>query len=129
MAALMAPAGFFLAPMLAATFSLIGHLAPPGTVTEAFAWLATLFTAGESVGAAIVGPVLDRGDLHWAAACASLGAAVCLLLVIAGYRLVPARRGSPGIRCRRGSQSRRDDRRVKGRGGIRREAAEHRPYL
>jgi MFS family permease len=102
MAALMVPAGFFLAPMLAATFSLIGDLAPPGTVTEAFAWLATLFTAGESVGAAIVGPVLNRGDLHWAAACASLGAAVCLLLVIAGYRLVPARLGFSGHKMRPG---------------------------
>lgn len=105
MAALMVPAGFFLAPLLTATFSLIGDLAPPGTVTEAFAWLVTLFTAGESAGAAIVGPVLDRGDLHWAAAYASLGAAVCLLLVIAGYRLVPARLDSPGIKCRQGSQS------------------------
>jgi predicted MFS family arabinose efflux permease len=64
-------------------------------VTEAFAWLVTLFTAGESAGAAIVGPVLDRGDLHWAAAYASLGAAACLLLVIAGYRLIPAPSASP----------------------------------
>lgn len=88
MAVLMLMTGFFLAPLLTVTFGLIGDLAPRGTVTEAFAWLATLFTAGSSMGSAIVGPVLNRGDLHWAAANASLGATACLLLVIACYRLI-----------------------------------------
>jgi MFS family permease len=88
MAALMLLTGFFFAPLLTVTFGLIGDLAPRGTVTEAFAWLVTLFAAGSSAGAAVVGPVLDGGNLHWAAACASAGAAACLLLVIAGYRLM-----------------------------------------
>jgi len=84
--------GVCLAPMLTVAFGLIGQLAPRGTTTEAFAWLVTLFTAGTSVGAAAVGPILDAGDLHLAGANAGLGAAGCLLLVVAGYRLmrVPA---------------------------------------
>jgi MFS family permease len=88
---LMLLTGFFLAPMLAVTFGLIGELAPRGTVTEAFAWLVTLFAAGSSAGAAVVGPVLDRGAVHWAAAYASAGACACLLLLIAGYRLMAPR--------------------------------------
>ncbi|GAB2847160.1 MFS transporter [Lentzea nigeriaca] len=87
MAGLMLLTGFFLAPMLASLFGLIGDLAPRGTVTEAFAWLVTLFAAGSSLGAALVGPVLDRDDLHLAAAHAGAGALFCLAMVIIGYRL------------------------------------------
>ena len=88
--ALMIGTGLFLAPMLTASFGLIAELAPRGTTTEAFAWLVTLFVAGSSVGAAVVGPVLDAGNLHLAAANAGLGAALCLLLVVTGYRLMRA---------------------------------------
>lgn len=91
MAPLMLLTGFFLAPLLTVTFSLISDMAPRGTATEAFAWLVTLFAAGSSGGAAIVGPALDRGDLHWAAAYASAGAAGCLLLLAAGYRMLASR--------------------------------------
>ncbi|OLR92232.1 MFS transporter [Actinokineospora bangkokensis] len=88
MAGLMLLTGFFLAPMLAAVFGLIGDLAPRGTVTEAFAWLVTLFAAGNSFGAAAVGPLLQRDELHTAAANASYGSVACLVLVILGYRLM-----------------------------------------
>jgi hypothetical protein len=88
MVALMVATGLFLAPMLTASFGLINDLAPRGTTTEAFAWLVTLFMAGSSGGAAAVGPILDGGNLHLAAANAALGAAVCLLLVISGKRLM-----------------------------------------
>jgi hypothetical protein len=94
MAALMVLTGLFLAPMLTAAFGLIAELAPTGTTTEAFAWLVTLFAAGTSAGAAVVGPVLDSGNLHLAAGNAGLGAAMCLVLVAAGYGLmrpIPAR--------------------------------------
>jgi MFS family permease len=88
MVGLMVLTGLFLAPMLTAAFGLIAELAPRGTTTEAFAWLITLFVAGSSVGAATVGPILDAGNLHLAAANAGLGAAICVLLVAAGYRLM-----------------------------------------
>jgi MFS family permease len=88
MAGLMVLTGLFLAPMLTAAFGLIAELAPKGTTTEAFAWLVTLFAAGMSAGAAVVGPVLDSGNLHLAAGNAGLGAATCLVLIAAGYRLM-----------------------------------------
>jgi MFS family permease len=88
LAGLMVLTGLFLAPLLTATFLLIGQLAPRGTVTEAFAWLITLFACGSSAGSAIVGVVLDRGGLHWAAACGSAGVACCLAALVAGYRLI-----------------------------------------
>jgi len=88
MFALMVLTGLFLAPMLTAAFALIAELAPRGTTTEAFAWLVTLFVAGSSLGAAAVGPILDAGNLHLAAANAGIGTALCLLLVASGYRLM-----------------------------------------
>lgn len=88
MAVLMVLTGLFLAPMLTATFVLIGDLAPRGTTTEAFAWLVTLFACGSSVGSAVVGVVIDRAGLHWAAACSVVGVGWCLATVLAGYRLL-----------------------------------------
>ena len=86
MAGLMLLTGMFLAPLLATTFMLIGELAPAGTATEAFAWLVTLFAAGNSVGSAVVGVVLDRSGIHWAAAGGVIGVGVTLTLLAAGYR-------------------------------------------
>jgi MFS family permease len=88
LAGLMLLTGLFLAPLLTATFTLIGHLAPRGTTTEAFAWLVTLFACGNSAGSAVVGVVLDRAGLHWAAACGAVGVAACLGTLVAGYRLL-----------------------------------------
>lgn len=100
MAALMVLTGVFLAPLLTATFVLIGELAPRGTTTEAFSWLITLFACGSSAGSAIVGVVIDHAGLHWAGACSVLGAGGCLVGMLAGYRLfvVPAPAGgsAPG---------------------------------
>ena len=88
LAGLMLLTGLFLAPLLTATFFLIGELAPRGTATEAFAWLVTLFACGSSAGSAVVGVVLDRAGPHLAAACGAAGVACCLLVLVAGYRLL-----------------------------------------
>nr|QDX19140.1 MFS transporter [Streptomyces candidus]QER91013.1 MFS transporter [Streptomyces candidus] len=85
---IMVVAGVFLAPTLVSVFKLIGELAPTGTATEAFAWLVTLFAAGNSLGAAIVGMVLHNGNMHLAAACGAFGALGCLVLLASGYRLL-----------------------------------------
>jgi MFS family permease len=90
MAGLMLLTGLFLAPLLTATFVLIGELAPRGTTTEAFAWLITLFALGNSMGSAVVGVVLDRAGLHWAAACSVIGVGWCLGALLTGYRLLAA---------------------------------------
>ena len=48
-------AGLFIAPSAAASFSLVGRLAPPGAVTEAFTWLSTGVTAGFALGGVVAG--------------------------------------------------------------------------
>ena len=45
-------AGAAIAPTLAITFGMVDELAPAGTVTEAFAWLATAEAVGSAVGSA-----------------------------------------------------------------------------
>ncbi len=86
MAGLMLLTGMFLAPLLATTFMLIGDLAPAGTTTEAFAWLVTLFAAGNSLGSAVVGVILDHSGIHWAATGGVAGVGATVLLLAAGYR-------------------------------------------
>ncbi|GLW99499.1 MFS transporter [Microtetraspora sp. NBRC 16547] len=84
MAGLMIVTGLFLAPVLTATFVLVGDLAPPGTVTEAFAWLVTLMTAGMALGSTAVGTVLEHASQSWAASCGVLGVAVSVFALLVG---------------------------------------------
>ncbi|QLE74890.1 MFS transporter [Streptomyces rectiverticillatus] len=91
MAGLMILTGLFLAPVLTVVFVLVGELAPAGTVTEAFAWLVTLMTAGVALGSAVVGTVLETAGPTWAASCGVAGLAVGALVILAGQaHLVPA---------------------------------------
>jgi MFS family permease len=61
--AVMAPlaivAGLCLAPLLAAVNQLIGDVAPPGAVTEAFAWPITAIALGASGGSATAGAIAE----------------------------------------------------------------------
>ena len=52
-------AGLCLAPLLAATNQLIGDVAPPGAVTEAFAWPITAIALGASAGSATAGAIAE----------------------------------------------------------------------
>jgi predicted MFS family arabinose efflux permease len=52
--------GLSLPPLLTATFVTVDGIAPAGTAAEAFAWVATAFTSGAAIGAALDGAVLDR---------------------------------------------------------------------
>jgi MFS family permease len=80
MIALLFVAGLFIAPSAAASFSLVGRLAPAGAVTEAFTWLSTGVTIGFAVGGAFAGLLVEhvsvRGALLATAGCALLAAAV-----------------------------------------------------
>ncbi|MDH6577633.1 MFS transporter [Kitasatospora sp. MAP5-34] len=69
MAGLALLSGIGLAPLLAAAFVLVAELAPTGTVTEAFAWLVTLFATGNAAGYAVSG-ALVAGSLQSVALCA-----------------------------------------------------------
>src|SRR3982751_2483689 len=57
---LVVASGLLLPPLLAATFLTVDRIAPAGTAAEAFAWVATAFTSGAAVGAALDGAILDR---------------------------------------------------------------------
>ncbi|MFD8596423.1 MFS transporter [Kitasatospora sp. NPDC059646] len=90
MAALAFLSGLGLAPLLAAAFVLVAELAPTGTVTEAFAWLITLFATGNAAGYAVSGALVDT-SLHAVALCAVTGSALGgLLLLATRSRLRPA---------------------------------------
>ncbi|MER7707925.1 MFS transporter [Kitasatospora sp. NPDC097605] len=80
MAGLAFLSGIALAPLLAAAFVLVAELAPAGTVTEAFAWLVTLFATGNSLGYAVSGH-LAEGSLRPVALCAAGGIALGGLLL------------------------------------------------
>ncbi len=81
MVALALLSGIGLAPLLAAAFVLVAELAPTGTVTEAFAWLVTLFATGNALGYAVSGSLVGN-SLTAVAGCAvggiTLGAALLL---------------------------------------------------
>lgn len=61
MAALLAVSGLLLPPVLTSVFLGADRLAPAGTAVEAFAWIATAFTVGSAVGAAVTGPLVEHG--------------------------------------------------------------------
>jgi MFS family permease len=95
MAGLALLSGVGLAPLLAAAFVLIAELAPTGTVTEAFAWLITLFATGNAAGYAVSGARVD-GSLFQVALCAvaGIGAGALLLFGCRGwFRPAPAGEG------------------------------------
>ncbi|MEV7026411.1 MFS transporter [Kitasatospora sp. NPDC093558] len=85
MAALAFVSGIVLAPLLAAAFVLVAELAPTGTVTEAFAWLVTLFATGNSLGYAVSGN-LAEGSLRSVALCAAGGIGLGGLLLFGARR-------------------------------------------
>jgi predicted MFS family arabinose efflux permease len=48
-----------IAPILASSYAMVDRAAPAGTVTEAFAWLATATAIGTAAGAATAGALAD----------------------------------------------------------------------
>ena len=85
-------AGLALAPMISCQFSLVGALAPAGTVTEAFTWHRAATVAGMAGGSALGGSLIDaRGPgAAFALGCASVALAAALA-VLGRRRIEPAR--------------------------------------
>lgn len=84
-------AGLALAPMISCQFSLVGALAPTGTVTEAFTWHRAATVAGMAGGSALGGSLIDhRGPgAAFALGCASVTLAA-VLAVLGRRRIEPA---------------------------------------
>jgi predicted MFS family arabinose efflux permease len=76
--------GVALPPMLTAVFMLVDRLAPPGTVTEGFAWVATAFLVGSAAGSAIDGAVIVASGVR-AGFCV---APVCALLAVGIFSIL-----------------------------------------
>ena len=77
--------GLFIAPSAAASFSLVGRLAPEGAVTEAFTWLSTAVTAGFAAGGVIAGLLVEHVSVD-AALLATAGCAVLAAVVLYARR-------------------------------------------
>jgi predicted MFS family arabinose efflux permease len=58
MAAVLLLAGTTIAPTEASVYAMVEHVAPAGTLTEAFAWLATATALGAALGAATGGSLV-----------------------------------------------------------------------
>jgi predicted MFS family arabinose efflux permease len=82
-------AGFSIAPSFAAAFGLVEPLAPPGAVTEAFAWLSTGIGAGLAAGGALGGWAVEAQGADAALALAGLSGLVAVAVIT-------ARRGTLG---------------------------------
>jgi hypothetical protein len=74
-----AVAGTMIAPVLASSYAMVDDAAPAGTVTEAFAWLATAVAIGAAAGAAIAGAVAESAGPEAALALAGAAGAAALL--------------------------------------------------
>jgi MFS family permease len=75
--------GLAIAPSFATAYGLVDDLAPPSTVTEAFAWMSTSLTGGYGLGTAVAGLAITGGGvtlaLGVALAAAAAAAAVAAL--------------------------------------------------
>jgi MFS family permease len=72
MALLVVPAGLVVAPQAAACNQLIGAVAPPGAVTEAYAWPVTATLVGFAPGTAIGGILVEGPGWQWCFVAAAL---------------------------------------------------------
>jgi MFS family permease len=95
LAALLPLAGAAIAPTQATVFAMVDHAAPPGAVTEAFAWLSTAIGIGASAGAASAGYVADAAGPAAAFALAA-GAAGAAALTAARRAQTLSTPGRPG---------------------------------
>ena len=82
-------AGAAIAPAYATVYAMVDEAAPAGTVTEAFAWLATAVSVGAAGGAAAAGALADSAGPAAAFALAGFAGCVALLAVALRSRTLP----------------------------------------
>jgi MFS family permease len=83
-------AGLAIAPLLASGNQLVGDVAPPGALTEAYTWPITSLVIGLAGGNAIAGVLVESADWRVSFLVATLGAAI-------GGLLAFMRRGTLGV--------------------------------
>jgi predicted MFS family arabinose efflux permease len=94
--ALILLAGSTIAPTFATVYAMVDQVAPKGTATEAFAWLATASAVGASLGAAGAGSVVDFAGPTAAFAVGGLAAAGAATIAIFRARTLPGTAISQG---------------------------------
>jgi MFS family permease len=83
-------AGTAIAPTYATAYAMVERLAPPGTLTEAFAWLATAIAVGTAAGSAIAGTTVDHaGPVAAFALAGGAGTIAVLTTVLRAHSLRP----------------------------------------
>ena len=75
MLVLIAAAGFFVAPWAATSAALVGRLAPPGAMTEAYTWEMTAVVTGFALGGVLSGVLVESAGVSEALAAAAALAA------------------------------------------------------
>jgi predicted MFS family arabinose efflux permease len=95
MAALVLPAGLFIAPLLATRNELIGWVAPPDARTEAYTWPQTAFVSGLAIGAAAAGAIVETSGPALAFLVAGGVAGAGAVIAVARRRTVVAPRSYP----------------------------------
>ncbi|MGZ4322806.1 MAG: MFS transporter [Solirubrobacteraceae bacterium] len=84
-------AGAAISPAEASVNAMVDDAAPPGTTTEAFAWLASAIAIGGALGAAASGTLIDRAGPTAAFALAGGAGALAMLLTALRARTLIAR--------------------------------------
>ena len=84
--ALLVLAGAAIAPTFALVFALVDRLAPEGTHTEAFAWLATAEAIGSAIGSTVGGSISSSHGAAAGLSLAALGGAVALAILLSRRR-------------------------------------------
>lgn len=88
-------AGSMIAPILASAYGMIESLAPTGTRTEAFAWLATATAVGTAFGTALAGALVEAGGTVTGFLLAGLAASCAAGLAALGLRVPKASAPDP----------------------------------
>jgi predicted MFS family arabinose efflux permease len=90
--ALMVLAGLAIAPSLATGFGLLGQVAPAGTVTEAYTWVATGMGGGIALGSALGGWIVESSGTTPAFVLAAVAVGTAGTIVFAGAGTLRAER-------------------------------------
>jgi MFS family permease len=81
-------AGVAITPMLVTMYSLLSNLVPRTSITEGFAWFASVITLGSSTGLAATGYLVDYAESFGALLFFAGAGCVAPLLVLATRRLL-----------------------------------------
>ncbi len=93
-------AGAAIAPTEATVYAMVDRAAPAGTITEAFAWLATAMAVGGAIGAGSAGILADRAGPAPAFALAGGAGALAVITTILRSRTITSTSVPRDRRCR-----------------------------